>query len=124
MTTAGKLTERIAFDSRGPVPPDAPDDGNTQGPFVERFVLWARRTYRTGNEAVTASRLEGRQPVFFTVRASSLSRQITTDWQARDVRTGAVVDGRWTGVTYAIKAISPTEDRAWFLITAESGVAS
>lgn len=121
---AGKLTERIAFDSRGPVAPDAPDDGNTQGAFVERFTLWARRTYRAGSEAVTASRLEGRQPVFLTVRASSLSRQITTDWQARDARSGKFVDGHWTGVTYAIKSVNLTEDRAWCLITAEAGVAS
>jgi head-tail adaptor len=121
---AGKLNERIAFDSRGPVAADAPDDGNTQGDFVERFVLWTRRTYRGGSEAVIASRLEGRQPVFLMVRASSFSRQITTDWQARDTRSGKFIGGRWTGVTYEIKAINLTEDRAWYLITAETGTAS
>ncbi len=116
MTTAGQLHERIAFDSREPVDPAEPDSGNTEGDFAERFVLWAwaRARYLRGTEAVMASRLEGRQPAIITVRASSLSRQITTDWRARDTRTG---------IAYAIRGITPTEDRAFFDILAESGVA-
>lgn len=113
MTTAGQLNERIAFESRGAA--TGPDDGNTQGEFAERFCLHARRQNLRGTEAVMASRLEGRQPVIFTVRASSLSCQITTDWQARDARTGAI---------YAIKGVTRTPDRGWIEVLAESGVAS
>ncbi|RUX81401.1 head-tail adaptor protein [Mesorhizobium sp. M7A.F.Ca.CA.004.11.2.1] len=121
-TTTGQLRENIAFDSRGPY--SGPDDGNTEGPFEERFIVSARRQYLRGTETVMAARLEGRQPVLLTVRANSLSKQITTDWQARDVRSGAWVGTKWTGITYAIKAINPTEDRAWIDILVESGVAS
>ena len=113
MTTIGQLDQRIAFQSRGPA--TGPDDGNTEGPFVDRFTLNARRQFLRGSETVMASRLEGRQPVLFTVHASSLSRQITTDWQARDTRSGEL---------YAVKAVNPTEDRAWIDVLAESGVAS
>lgn len=113
MTRAGELTERIAFESRGPS--TGPDDGNTQGDFVERFCLSAKRQNLRGTETVMASRLQGRQPAVFTVRASSLSCQITTDWQARDKRTGTV---------FAIHGVTRTSDRAWYEILAESGVAS
>lgn len=112
MTTAGQLTERIAFESRGPS--TGVDYGNTEGDFVERFTLFARRQNLRGTESVMASRLQGRQPVIFTVRASSLSKQITTDWQARDARTGEV---------FAIRSVTRTEDRAWCDVLAESGVA-
>ncbi|TPL49228.1 head-tail adaptor protein [Mesorhizobium sp. B2-4-4] len=122
MTTAGQLREKIAFDSRGPYV--GPDDGNTEGPFEERFVVSARRTFLTGTETVMASRLQGLQPVLLTVRNTSLSKQINTDWQARDARSGDFVNGKWTGITYAIKAINPTEDREWINILVESGVAS
>lgn len=122
MTTAGQLREKIAFDSRGPHV--GPDDGNTQGAFEERFVVSARRQDLRGGETVMASRLEGRQPVLLTVRSTSLTKQITTDWQARDARSGSFVGGKWTGITYAIKAINPTEDRAWIDIIVEAGVAS
>ncbi len=113
MTTAGQLSEHIGFESRGTA--TGPDDGNTEGGFVERFCLHARRQNLRGTEMVMASRLEGRQPVIFTVRASSLSCQITTDWQARDKRSGVV---------FAIRGVTRTEDRAWYEILAESGVAS
>lgn len=113
MTTPGQLDQRITFRSRGPHV--GPDDGNTEGEFADRFTLNARRQFLRGSETVQAARLEGRQPVLFSVYASSLSRQITTDWQARDARTGQV---------FAIKAVNPTEDRAWIEILAESGVAS
>lgn len=124
MTTVGQLTERLAFDSRGPRSPNAPDDGNTEGAFVQRFERRARRQFLRGTEEVTAARLEGRQPVLFTVRACSQTRQITTDWQIRDVRSGEFVGGKWTGASYAIKAVNPTEDHAWIDILAEAGVAS
>lgn len=114
-TTAGQLNERIAFDSREPIDPAEPDSGNTEGDFAERFVLWARAQFLRGTEAVMASRLEGRQPVVFTVRASSLSRQITTEWRARDTRTG---------IAYAIRSVTATEDRAFMDILAESGIAA
>lgn len=113
MYDAGRLNERFAFDSRGPA--SGPDDGTTQGDFVERFDLAAERLFLRGGEAVMAGRLQGKQPVIIRVRASSLSRQITTEWQARDKRSGE---------PYAIHGVTITPDRDWIEILAESGVAS
>jgi len=114
MTTAGRFDQRIAFASRGPRDPSEPDDGNTQGAFVERFTLNAARKYLRGTESVVAARLTGRQPVIFILRASSLSKQVNTDWRAQDARTGTI---------YAIKGVTLTEDRAFVEVLAESGVA-
>ncbi|MEQ1956011.1 head-tail adaptor protein [Mesorhizobium sp. CN2-181] len=113
MVPSGELTERIAFDCRGA--PVGPDDGNTQGEFAEQFILWARVIFLRGSESVIASRLQGRQPIVITVRATARSRLINSEWQARHKRTGIV---------YAIKGVSLSKDRADFDILAESGVAS
>lgn len=109
----GRLNEKFAFDSRGPKVGGL-DDGNTEDEFIERFVLSAERVFLRGTEAVMASRLESRQPVTIRVWASSISRQITTDWQMRDVRTGVV---------YAIRSAVITSDRSMVEILGESGVA-
>jgi head-tail adaptor len=115
-TRSGELRYRVAFDKRLDVNPDAPDDyGNTQSEFVEQFVVAAKVVARFGGEAVTAARLAGQQPVNITVRQSSQSRQVTTDWRARDVRSGTV---------YNIRSITdPENDLAWFEMLCQSGVA-
>ena len=114
MPDAGQLDHRITFASRGPADPSEPDTGNTEGAFVDRFTVWAQAQYLRGTESVMASRLQGRQPVVFTVRASSQTRCITAEWRARDKRTG---------ITYAIKGIVPGSDRAFLDVLAGSGVA-
>lgn len=85
LTNAGDLHEMVAFEVREEV-----DDGygNTVGSWVEAFRLQARIMPLKGSEAVLAARLEGQQPVIITVRYSPRSLKITSDWKARDVRTG------------------------------------
>lgn len=111
MPGAGRLTERIAFDAVV----SAPDGygGQTEG-FAEQFIVSARRQFLRGSEAMQAARLEGRQPVILTVRRSSQTETITTDWRARDTRSSTV---------YNIRTVEPSEDRAWIDMLAEAGVA-
>lgn len=109
----GALRERVAWDVRGLV-----DDGygNTvSGDWSEQFQTRAGFTFLRGTEAVIAARLEGRQPVIVRVRASSQTRQITTDWRMRDARSGEA---------YAVRSIIETDDRAYRDITVERGVAA
>lgn len=108
---AGKLDHRFAFGERV-VSSDG--YGNEVTDFADRFTVWAGVTYLRGSEAVIAARLEGRQPVVIRVRQSTQTRQISTDWRASDARSGEV---------YNIRSIVPTDDQAFFDITAERGVA-
>lgn len=111
MPGAGRLSERIAFDA---VTTAADGYGGTIEGFAEQFVVWAGRKFLRGGEGVQAARLEGRQPVILTIRASSQTRVITTDWRARDTRSATV---------YNIRSVEPSEDRAFLDLLCESGVA-
>lgn len=114
MTAAGQLKHRIAFDKRSIV-----DDGYgnpVSGDFVEQFVVAASVQVRFGGETVTAARLTGQQPLTITVRQSSQTRLIATDWQARDARKGTV---------YAIRSIADPDDaQTWFDILCQEGAPS
>jgi head-tail adaptor len=115
VTTAGQLRHRFGFEKRA-----ATDDsyGNTvAGDFVEQFVVAAAFEARFGGEAVTAARLTGQQPVTLTVRQSTQTRLIATDWRAHDKRSG---------VYYAIRSIvdpDPDHPGAWLDILCQAGVA-
>lgn len=111
MTGAGDLKHRVAFDKRGVSSDGA--GGNTAA-FAEQFVVWAGYTHLRGGESVIAARLEGRHVQVVRVRASSTTRQVTTDWRIRDRRTQDV---------FNIRDITPTEDRAFIDFLCESGVA-
>lgn len=110
--TAGQLYEKVAFESLGQT-----DDGygGTVEDWTEQFSRRAAYTRLRGSEPVLAARLEGRQPTVIRVRADSSTRTITTDWRARDARSGEV---------FNIRSVIRTEDRQWIDITAESGVPS
>ncbi|MGY3607670.1 MULTISPECIES: phage head closure protein [unclassified Bradyrhizobium] len=113
MTSAGQLSHRIAFDKRQDI-----DDGygNTQSDFVEQFVVWAGVQAKFGGETVTAARLAGQQPLTITVRQSSKTEQVTTDWRARDARSGEI---------YNIRSIvDPDDSGAYFEMLCQSGVAA
>lgn len=115
MPGAGDLRDRVRFeqkaeDNRGdrvgawePLPSAAPDGAVAAG-----------IRYLRGSEPVVAARLQGKQPAVVTVRASSHTRQITAAFRAVNARTGKVFD---------IKAVTPTDDRAWidFLTEADDG---
>ncbi|KSV72896.1 phage head-tail adapter protein [Sinorhizobium sp. GL2] len=118
--TAGNLFHRYAFDRR-----EQTDDGagNTIGNWVEQFSAHAGVINLRGGEAVMAGRLEGKHTQVVFVRASSKTRSVSTDWRLRDVRTGAFVNGKWTGISYNIREITRSDDRRWIEVLCESGVA-
>jgi len=111
-TGAGDLSERVALDA-----PTSADDGHggVVGAFETRFTVWAEYVRLRGGEAVIASRLEGRRPTVIRVRASADTRTITTDWRARDARTGEI---------FNLRSVEPTSDRRFIDLLAESGVAT
>ena len=111
MTATGQLNERLAFDT-----PTRVGDGygGTTDGWSEEFTIAARRLFLRGSETIQAARLEGRQPVIFTVRASSDTRRITTDWRARDVRAGT---------QYQLRSVEPNENRSFIDLLCERGVA-
>lgn len=110
-TGAGQLIERVAFDKKG----TALDGlGGTGAAWVEQFQCRAGYTHLRGGETVLAARLEGTHTIVIRVRSSTETRTITTDWRTRDVRTGKV---------YNVRDITPTEDRMFLDILAQSGVA-
>lgn len=109
---AGDLTYRVAFDEPRPV---ADGYGGTVEGWAETHACAAHFRYLRGGEPVLAARLAGRQPVVATIRTCAAAREITTAHRMRDARSGEV---------YNIRAIIPSDDRAWLELTAESGVAT
>lgn len=86
---AGDLRERLTFAERA-ITSDG--YGNNVGDYEDQFTVQASIVPRFGNEAFTAARLSGRSPATITVRYSSDTARITTDWKATDTRTGDVWD--------------------------------
>lgn len=89
---AGALNRRMQFACRAEV-----DDGYgnpVSGDWVVQFTVWGARKYLRGGEGVLAGRLTGRQPAILTVRKSSNTAQITTEWRATDEGTGEVFNIR------------------------------
>ncbi|MDX0498974.1 head-tail adaptor protein [Sinorhizobium medicae] len=109
--TAGRLQHRVSFDERQTVDDGA---GNERGVFQEKFKRWAEFRHRGGSETVVAARLEGQNILGVYVRSDAQSRQIGSDWQMRDLRTGTV---------YAINIVDAVSDRYWVYIQVRSGVA-
>lgn len=106
------MPDRVAFDA--PTVGSNGYGGTVQG-WTERLSCWAGIQYLRGGETVQAARLAGRQPAVVRIRASALAAQITPEWRMRDLRRD---------VTYNIRAVVPTDDRAFYELTVESGVAT
>lgn len=111
---AGKLRHRLRFEARGGQDPD--EHGIAESDWAEQFTVAAAVQPTFGGEAVTAARLEGRQPMIITVRASPDTRQITTDWRATDIHSGDVLNIR--------SVADPDDRRQWIEMLAEKGVAT
>lgn len=112
--SAGELRERVAFEYRAAV-----DDGygnEVSGDWTLGFRCAARIKPLRGGESVQAARLAGKQPVAITVRVSSNTRAVTTDWRVRDTRTDEVYNIR--------SKVNPDEKRAYFEMECDSGVAT
>lgn len=111
----GELRERVSFFA----PVDGVDgSGNTISSFNDfaDFVRWASVVPRLGGETVLAGRLAGRNLVNLTVRQSgSTTNRVTTDWQARNEKTGTVYNIR--------SIIDPDQSRVWWEMLCEIGVA-
>jgi SPP1 family predicted phage head-tail adaptor len=90
--------------------------GNTvSGDWATGPTVGARIKPLRGGEAVQAARLAGKQPLLITIRYSSATAAITTDWRARNARTGAL---------YNIRSVMNPDERKRFLdLEVEMGVA-
>lgn len=110
--TAQELDRRVAFAKRARF-----DDGlgNSEGRFEDQFSLWAAFRSRGGSEAVVAARLEGRNTLGVYLRSSAQSRQIGSDWQMTDKRTGRM---------YAVKIADAVTDRDWVYVEVQTGGAA
>lgn len=104
---------RVAFERRV----DTDDGfGNTVGDWAEQFQCAANLEPKFGTEAVMAGRLSGTNTYVLTVRYSSQSKVVTTDWRARNVRTGEI---------YNIRSITDANEmHQWLGMLVQSGVAS
>jgi len=112
---AGELRERIGF-----FRPVQADDGYgtpTSG-FADLpdFVVSANVKPKLGGESIQAARLAGKSYLNVTVRAATITRAVTRDWKARDMRAG---------VDYNIRGIiDPDGKRQWIEMLCEEGVAT
>jgi head-tail adaptor len=108
---AGAMDYKVAFDAPLATPNG---QGGTYAGWAERLQAFAQFTYLRGGEVVLAARLAGRQPVVVKIRASAAAAAIATDWRMRDLRSGEA---------YNIRSIVPSDDRQFYHLTCESGVA-
>ncbi len=108
---AGRLRETVAFEVR---PLQSDGFGNRHGAFVEMFRCAASFLVESGDDAVLAGKLEGRQTIVVRVRAFIDTRSVDSDWRMVDTRTST---------SYAIIAPpAETPDRQFIDITVQSGV--
>ncbi|EJF91678.1 head-tail adaptor protein [Bartonella tamiae] len=100
--------------------------GNFYGKWVMKFRTKAAITYRQGSETVQASRLEGKQPAFLSIRRFSSAEDITTDWCCCNMRDTEFDQktGNFKGAVYNIRAINlEPSNRQYYRLTLEGGVA-
>ena len=112
-TGAGDLRHRVTFAKRSIFDDDMGNE--VSGPWEDQFTVAACVLAKFGGEAVLAARLTGQQPYQVIVRQSTQTRQIATDWKARDARSG---------LELAIRSIiDPDDSHQWFELLCQSGVA-
>lgn len=105
--TAGQLTKRATLLE----PVEAVDaDGQVVQSWADRGTVWCNWKPRRGGEAVMQARIESRNPAVITVRASMLTRRITSEWRVR-------IDGRTFD---AMEDPQETEDLAFLQFYAET----
>lgn len=76
--SAGDLTKRAAL--KEPFE-DVDADGQIIQSYPTRGTVWANIRHLRGGESVITARLQSRSPAIITVRTSSLTRCITSEWQ-------------------------------------------
>jgi hypothetical protein len=96
----GNLRYSVGFYQRqaGPAPssPPAPDYGDTEGSFPSsaNFIVPGNIMPKLGGEDVLAARLTGKNLVNITIRQSAATVTVTTDWIAKNERSGEVYNIR------------------------------
>lgn len=124
-TRAGDLRDRVGFYQREVLGDDSPDSaspdyGNTVGDFPAQaeLIVAAQIRPRLGGEQMLAGRLEGKNVVNIVVRQSAATAAITTEWRAKDERTGEIFNIR--------SKIDPDQGKAgqgaWWELLCEKGV--
>ncbi|WP_313350178.1 phage head closure protein [Paracoccus sp. (in: a-proteobacteria)] len=105
--TAGQLTKRATLLE----PVEAVDaDGQVVQSWTDRGLVWCNLAPRRGGESVMQARMESKNPAIITVRASTLTREITSEWQMQ-------IDGRKYDVR---EDPQETADRAFLQFYAET----
>jgi len=95
---AGNLRYRIGFYQRGAVGvPGSPDtDYGMEGayPGTATFITYANVEPKLGGESILASRLTGKNFANITVRQSTESNAVDTDWICKNEDSGEIYNIR------------------------------
>ena len=104
--TAGQLAKRATLLE----PIEAVDaDGQIVQSWAERRTVWCNVRWLKGGESVMQARLASKSPAIVTMRASTLTRRVTSEWKLR-------IDGREFD---AKEDPRETDDRAFFEMLVE-----
>lgn len=106
MVSAGDLTKRASL--LKPVQERDPDGQIVQG-WEDQGTVWAHVLPLRGSEMVMQARMQSKNPVIITVRASALTQSITAEWRV-------MIDGRSHDVKEHPRE---TQDRALLAFLAE-----
>jgi head-tail adaptor len=108
---AGQLRDRLEFYKKVETSEDAL--GNTERVWELQFTIAGRVVQRIGGEAIIQARLAGQNIANITIRMTALTKHVSSDWKAVDVRSLAV----WN-----IRSAVPDEKQRFMEILAERGV--
>ena len=103
---AGQLSKRATL--LEPVK-DVDLDGQPVRSWVERGTVWCNVRWLRGGESVMQARLASKSPAIVTMRASTLTWRVTSEWKLR-------IDGRDFD---AKEDPRETDDRAFFEVLME-----
>lgn len=95
-----RLPERVAFDE--PILGAKDGFGGRNREFQEQFSTRAGFVFLRSGEKVQAGRLAGSHTIAATIRRSSSSLRIRSDWQMRD---------RSSGEVYNVRSVEPNKKR-------------
>lgn len=113
---AGNLYYKVGLQKQTTANPDSPADyGNTVDVWDEQFECRAEFRHLRGNEEILAARLQGTHIQVITVRSSTETRQITTDWRVVDKRTSE---------EFNIRDVTAETNRQFISLLCEKGIAT